>query len=160
MLYLKMGCILRLQERTDLKKSYFFGSHLFANGGVGKLFDNVNFWPPFFKELLISQDRDGQPTIKFHRQHKAVHIYWPIPRNKHFCVVCCRERNEKPPKSDWLEWYQKGKSSKQSRLSRYQSIDKKHFWVSGKFEGALSIPFPRNMSAKKVGLFPNVCPFF
>jgi hypothetical protein len=62
---------------------------------------------PFFLTLLISQDQDGQPIVKFYRQHNAKHIYRLILRNKHFYVVCGRERSEKPPKSDRLEWYQK-----------------------------------------------------
>jgi hypothetical protein len=36
-----------------------------------------------------------------------MHIYCSIPKNKHFYVVRGRERSEKHPKSDWLEWYQK-----------------------------------------------------
>jgi hypothetical protein len=73
-----------------------------------ELFENVNFSPPFFfKELLISQNRDGQTTVKFYRQHNVIHSYRLIPRIKHFYVVCGRERSEKHPKSDQLEWYQK-----------------------------------------------------
>jgi hypothetical protein len=54
---------------------------------------------PFFcKELLISQNRDGQPTVKFLRHQVKMHIYRLMPRNKHFYVVCFRERYEKPPK--------------------------------------------------------------
>jgi hypothetical protein len=52
------------------------------------------------KELLISQDRLRQPTVKFHRHRDEVHIYRLIHINKYFYVVCGRERYEKlPPKS-------------------------------------------------------------
>jgi hypothetical protein len=51
-----------------------------------------------------------------------------------------------------------GKSSKEIRLSRYQSIDIKHFWVYVKFEVGLSILFTRKMSSKKVRLFPRSVP--
>jgi hypothetical protein len=50
----------------------------------------------FYRELLISQNWDGQPIVKFHRKHNAMHIYRMIPRNKHFDVLCGHERHEKP----------------------------------------------------------------
>jgi hypothetical protein len=53
-----------------------------------------------------------------------------------------------------------GKSFKEIRLSRYQSIDKKHFCVHVKFEAGLSILFTRKMSSKKSKTFSKVCPFF
>jgi hypothetical protein len=58
-------------------------------------------------ELLIFQNRDGQPTFKFHRIHDAKHIYRLIPGNKHFDVLCGHERHEKPPIGGQFEWYQK-----------------------------------------------------
>jgi hypothetical protein len=36
-----------------------------------------------------------------------MHIFCMIPRNMHFYAVWVCERWKKPPKSDWLEWYQK-----------------------------------------------------
>ena len=52
--------------------------------GFRKLFENLNFLTSifFFKELLLSQNRDGQPTVKFQRLHDAMHVYRLIPRNK------------------------------------------------------------------------------
>jgi hypothetical protein len=46
----------------------------------------------FCKELLFSQERNRQPTLKFYRHHHTVHTYRLIPRNKHFCVLYHRER--------------------------------------------------------------------
>jgi hypothetical protein len=43
----------------------------------------------FLKELLISQNRDREPTIKFYMQHYTMYIYRLIPRNKHIYAVCC-----------------------------------------------------------------------
>jgi hypothetical protein len=60
--------------------------------------ENVNFKPPLvFEKLLISQNRDGQLTVKFYRQHDPMHIYRLRPINKYFYVVCDRERYEKRP---------------------------------------------------------------
>jgi hypothetical protein len=61
---------------------------------------------------------------------------------------------EAPQKATNWNGIKNGKSSKKIKVSRYQSIDKKHFWVYGKFEVGLSIPFTRKMSSKKVRLFP------
>jgi hypothetical protein len=46
----------------------------------------------FGKELPFSQNRHGQPAVKFYRHHHTVHIYRLIPRKKHFYGACCRER--------------------------------------------------------------------
>jgi hypothetical protein len=60
---------------------------------------NLNFLTSIFlKKLLISQNRDGQPTVEFHRQHDTMHVYRLIPRGMHFYVLCGRERYQKPPK--------------------------------------------------------------
>jgi hypothetical protein len=108
-------------------------------------------------ELLISQKRDVQPTIKFCRPHYARHIFRLTPRNKHFYVVCDRDRYKKPPKSDQLEWYQKHKPAKEIKLSRYQSIDTKYLWFYVKFEVSLSISFTRKMGSQKSETFPKAC---
>jgi hypothetical protein len=54
-----------------------------------------------------------------------------------------------------LECIKNGKSSKNIRLSWYQSIDKKHFYYYLKLEVDLSIPFTRKMRSKNVRLFPR-----
>jgi hypothetical protein len=61
----------------------------------------------FFEELTNPQNWDEQPTVKFHRQHDAMHSYRLVSRNMHHYAVCDRERYKKPPKSDRLEWCQK-----------------------------------------------------
>jgi hypothetical protein len=38
------------------------------------------------KKLLISQNRDGQPTVKFHMQHYAIYIYSLIFRTSFFML--------------------------------------------------------------------------
>jgi hypothetical protein len=64
-----------------------------------ELFENVIFGTPLFcNELPISQNRDGQPTIKFYKQRDAWSIYRLIPRHKRVYAVCGRERSEKPSK--------------------------------------------------------------
>jgi hypothetical protein len=77
---------------------------------------------------VISQNWDGQPIVKFYRHLNAMHIYRMIPRNKYFDVVCDHERSEKPPiKATNWSGIKNDKPSKKIRLSRYQSLDKKHF---------------------------------
>jgi hypothetical protein len=44
--------------------------------------------------------------------------------------------------TDW-SGIKKDSLLKETRLSWYQSIDKKHFWIYVKFGGGLSIPFTR-----------------
>jgi hypothetical protein len=56
-------------------------------------FDPQSFW----KELLFSQERDKQPTVKFDIKDNVMHIYLMIPRNKHFHVVCICESKKKAP---------------------------------------------------------------
>jgi hypothetical protein len=46
--------------------------------------------PNFCEVLLISQNRDSQPTVKFYRQHNARHIYRRRSRNMHLYVVWVR----------------------------------------------------------------------
>jgi hypothetical protein len=74
-----------------------------------KLFWNCKLLIPtfFVKSFFFFSILDRQPTVKIYRQNDTMHIYRLIPRNKHFHVVCIREGKNKPPKSDWLEWYQK-----------------------------------------------------
>jgi hypothetical protein len=92
------GLSIMFARKLRSKKSRTFAKGLFPNGGNWnilkfELFKTDRFWTPiFFKELLISQSRDGQPTVKFYRHYDKVHIYRLIPRNKHFCVVYHRER--------------------------------------------------------------------
>jgi hypothetical protein len=47
----------------------------------------------------------------------------------------------------------KGKSSKEIRLTGYQSIGKRHLYVYVKFACGLSTPFTRKMRSNKVKLF-------
>jgi hypothetical protein len=49
-----------------------------------------------------------------------------------------------------------GNSSKEIRLSRYQSIDEKYIWVHVKFEVGLSIPLTRKMDFKKSETFQGL----
>jgi hypothetical protein len=69
---------------------------------------------------------------------------------------------EAPPKATDWSGIKNGKPSKETRLSWYQSIDEKYFWVYVKFEVGLSILFTRKRSSKKVILFPRsvLRPFF
>jgi hypothetical protein len=60
-----------------------------------------------------------------------------------------------PPKATNWSGIKNGKSSKEIKLSWYQSIDKEHFWDYVKFEVGLSIPFTRKMGSKKLKLFPR-----
>jgi hypothetical protein len=60
------------------------------------------------------------------------------------------------PKATHWSGIKNGKSSKKFRLSRYQSLDKKHFRVHVKFEVGLSILFTRKRVPKKCELFENV----
>jgi hypothetical protein len=60
-------------------------------------------------------------------------------------------------KSDWLGGTKSCTPTKEIKLSWYQSIDKKYFWVYIKFDGGLSIPFARKMRPKKLRLFPKGC---
>jgi hypothetical protein len=78
-----------------------------------------------------------------------MHIYRLIPRKKHVYVVCDRERSEKPQKVTQWSGVKNGKSSKKTKLSSYQSIDKNHFKVHVKFEVVSSIPFTRKINFKK-----------
>jgi hypothetical protein len=99
---LKLGCLSCSQEKWATEKWDFFpGLSIFQMAAFEKIkkseFENVNFWRPFFSELLIFQTRDGHPTVKFHRQHDAKNIYRLIPRNKHFEFVWSHEPSEKPP---------------------------------------------------------------
>jgi hypothetical protein len=92
------------------KKSKTFSKvcHFFKwRGWKIKKCENVNFWRPCLLKVAFSQNREGQPTIKFHRQHNETHIYRRIPRNKHVYDVCGLEHCEKPSKSDQLEWFRK-----------------------------------------------------
>jgi hypothetical protein len=63
--------------------------------------------------------------------------------------------------TDW-KWYQKDNLIKETYLSWYQSIDKKHLCVYVKFDGGLSIPFARKLRYKKSWAFSKgmVHPFF
>jgi hypothetical protein len=67
----------------------------FQLAGVEMLLRIGTFIKMHLKELLFSQERDRQPTIKFYRQRDTAHIYQLIPRNKYFHVVCIRERKKK-----------------------------------------------------------------
>jgi hypothetical protein len=76
MLNLMVGYIFRSQETSSPRKIGLFSrewSVLLPNGGgwnifeIGDFSENVKFWAPFFcKELLISQNWYGQPTVKFY----------------------------------------------------------------------------------------------
>jgi hypothetical protein len=90
-----------LPRKMRSKKRDFFqgdGLSFLEMAGVESL-KNLKMWTfdPFFcEELLISQNRDGQPTVKFYRQHDVMHIYRLVPRNKHFYNIGGRERYKKP----------------------------------------------------------------
>jgi hypothetical protein len=104
---LKLGCPSRSQEKWTPEKWDFFKVCPFKWRGLKIKNMKWTFELHFFKKLLISRIWDRQPIVKFHRQHYAIDIYCLIPRNKDVYVACDRERSERPPKSDQLEWYQK-----------------------------------------------------
>jgi hypothetical protein len=126
-----------------------------------ELFENVNFWRSFFFEvLLISQNRDRQPTVKFHRQHDKMHIYWLMPRNKHLYVVCSRECSDKPPKSAQLEWYQKWQVI-QGNQAFFVSVDRWNALLSlCQIWSWVVHLFHKKNELKKSWTFFKVCPFF
>jgi hypothetical protein len=126
------GLSSRSQEKWDSKKWDFFPGEglpfLYWRGlKLKKIWTSVKMWTfltsIFSKELPISQNRDGQHTVKFNKHHGAMHIYRLIPRNQHYYAVCGRERFEKSLKSDQLEWYQKWEVI-QSSQAFLVSVDK------------------------------------
>jgi hypothetical protein len=125
---------------------------LSSNGGVWQIKKSE-----LFEDLLIYQNWDRRPIVKFDRQHDVMHIYQLILRIKRFYVEYGRQHSEKAPTKKATDWsgIKNGKPSKEIWLSWYQSLAKTHFWIYGKFENMLSIPLTRNMTFKKVRLFPR-----
>jgi hypothetical protein len=82
-------------------------------------------WTPlFWKELLISQNWDRQPTVKFHSQQYTLHIYWLFPKTSTFMLYAAVNATRSPKKATDWSGTKSSKPSKEIRLSWYQSIDK------------------------------------
>jgi hypothetical protein len=143
-------------------------------------FENANFWRPFFSKscLFLRTGIDNLPSNFIGSTIQCISIDWYPETN--LCMFYAAVRPPRSPQkvTDW-SGTKKWKTSKKIRLSRYQSIDKIHFWVYVKFEVGLSIPFTRKMRFKEVRVFPRsvhpvykkneiqrsesfpkVCPFF
>jgi hypothetical protein len=93
------------------------------------LHETMKLW--FIKELLISQNRHRQSTVKFHKHHNEVHIL--TDTHKQVLLRCVRPwtlREAPPKKADNWSGIKNGKASREISLSWYQSIDKNHFWTT------------------------------
>jgi hypothetical protein len=100
----------------------------------------------------------SEPRWTTHRQILQAtqrNAYLSTDTQKQALLCCMRPltlREGSPKATNW-SGIKNGKSSKEVKLSRYQSIDEKHFWVCVKFEVGLFILFTKKMSSKKVRLF-------
>jgi hypothetical protein len=120
------------------------GLSFFPNGGTWNVVEKwANFWPSFFfcKKLLISWNRHRHPPPNFTgTTMRCLSIDW-YRETSTFTLYAVVNAKRSPRKRLIGVVSKKTIFFMETRLSRYQSKDKKHFWVSVKFEGGLSIPF-------------------
>jgi hypothetical protein len=135
-----------------------------SNGGVWQtkkleLFENVIFWCNLLTLFLRScqflrTEIDSSPSNFTGNMMQCISIDW-YPETSTLMLDAAVNATRSPKKRPIGLVSNTASHPKKIRLSWYQSIDKKHFWVYAKFENGLSIPFTRKVSSKKVRLFPR-----
>jgi hypothetical protein len=106
----------------------------------------------YFWEFDRKFEMDNPPSKFTVNAMQCISIDWYPEPNVFMLYTAVNAPRSHQKASNW-SGIKNGKSPKEIRLSRYQPIDKKHFWVCVKFEVGLSILFTKKNESKKVRLF-------
>jgi hypothetical protein len=122
------------RKMSSKKVRFFPTSVLSSNGGLWKL-ENLSYlrmWTFdsfFFKScLFLKNEIDNPPSNLTGKMMQCISIDWYLDTSP-FILYAAVNAPKSPQKATIWSGIKNGKCSKGIRLSRYQSIVKKHFWV-------------------------------
>jgi hypothetical protein len=135
-------------------------SVLSSNGGGWKFknltYTKMYFWPFFLENCLFIRSEMDNPPLNFSgNTMQCISIDW-YPDSNTFIPYAAVNAPRSRQKAIIWSGIKNSAPSEEIGLSRYQSIDKKHFWVCVKFEVGLSILFTKTWASKKVRLFQGL----
>jgi hypothetical protein len=109
--------------------------------------------------LILRTEMDNLPSNLTGSTMRCISIGW-YPETRTFRLCAAANDTRSPQKATNWSGTKSSKPSKESKLSWYQSKDKKHFLVYVKFEVGLPILFTVKTRSKKVRFFSVSVPFF